>query len=76
MALKLEDISQDPTPAVVFLIPKDAAAKETIKLNDQQLGMLPILAISDPGAFALSRKNSKSASQIHIRADTINKIIF
>jgi hypothetical protein len=76
MALKLEDISQDPTPAVVFLIPKDAAAKETIKLNYQQLGMLPILAISDPGAFALSRKNSKSASQIHIRADTINKIIF
>jgi len=73
---KLEDISQDLTPAVVFLIPKDADAKETIKLNDQQLGMLPILAISDPGAFTLSQKNSKSASQIYIQPDTINKIIF
>jgi len=76
MALKLEDISQDLTPAVVFLIPKDADEKEAIKLNDQQLGMLPILAIGDPGAFTLSRKNSKFASRIHIQADTINKIIF
>lgn len=74
--LKLENTSQDLTPAIVFLIPKDADAKATIKLNNQKLGVLPILAISDPGAFTLSRNDSKYASRILIQADTINKIIF
>ncbi len=76
IVLKLAGVSYDLTPAVAFLIAKNPDDKESIKLNDQQLGTLPILGISEPGEYAFSRKNSKSALRMHIQADKINKLIF
>lgn len=76
IALKLAGISYDLTPAVAFLIAKNPDDKETIKLDDQQLGNLPILGISEPGEYTFSRKNSKSVLRFHVQADKINKLIF
>jgi len=76
IALKLAGISYGLTPAVAFLIAKNPDDKETIKLDDQQLGILPIIGISEPGEFTFSRKSSKSVLRMHIQADKINKLIF
>jgi hypothetical protein len=76
IALKLAGISYGLTPAVAFLIAKNPDDRETVELDDQQLGTLPILGISEPGEFTFSRKNSKSILRMHIQADKINKLIF
>jgi hypothetical protein len=76
IVLKLAGVSYNLTPAVAFLIAKNPDDKESVKLNDQQLGTLPILGISEPGEYTFSRKNSKSALRMHMQADKINKLIF
>jgi hypothetical protein len=64
------------TPAVVFLIPKEAENKEIIEFNNREIGFLPKIVFCEPGSYTILGKKSKMMNRIKVQSDTVNKIIY
>ena len=64
------------TPAVVFLIPKEAGHKEIVEFNNREIRFLPTIVLCESGTYTISGKMSKLSNRIMVQSDTINKIIF
>jgi len=64
------------TPAVVFLIPKEAENKEIVNFNNIEIGFLPKIVFCEPGSYTILCKGSKMMNRIKVQSDTVNKIIY
>ena len=64
------------TPAVVFLIPKEADNKEIVDFNNREIGFLPKIVFCEPGSYMMLGKTSKIMNRIKVQSDTVNKIIY
>lgn len=64
------------TPAVVFLIPKEAENKEIIKFNNREIGFLPKIVFCEPGSYTMLGKKSKMMNRLKVQSDMINKLVY
>lgn len=64
------------TPAVVFLIPKEAGNKEIIEFNNREIGFLPKIVFCEPGSYTMLGKKSKMMNRLKVQSDMINKFVY
>ena len=64
------------TPAVVFLIPKEAENKEIIEFNNREIGFLPKIIFCEPGSYTMLGKKSKMMNRLKVQSDMINKLVY
>ena len=67
---------KNTTPAVVFLIPKEADQKRIIKFDNQDIAAMPTIGICEPGSYTLSGEMLNLAKRINVQPDMINRIIY
>ena len=64
------------TPAVVFLIPKEAENKEIIEFNNREIGFLPKIVFCEPGSYTMLGKISMMMNRVEVQSDMINKLVY
>jgi hypothetical protein len=75
-SLVMNGKNSSTTPAVVFLITKEAENKEIIEFNNREIGFLPKIVFCEPGSYTILGKKSKMMNRIIVQSDTINKLVY
>jgi hypothetical protein len=81
-SLKIGKPFTDPSPSVVFLLPKDPArtpGKGRVKVGDQFVGTLPLFGVSDPGQihFEISHEDgSRETVFKETTSDSVNILMY
>jgi len=82
-ALKLISTHSDPTPSVIYLLPKDPSLyqkKGYVTMEGKALGPLPLLVIAEPGPYRFStyyeEERKEKVLTKDILSDQINIVMF
>ena len=81
-AFRLEGKLSEVTPAVFFLsnkTPNLESSSVSVRMNQSALGSPPLVGLAEPGYYVLSIDDGEakmSPRDVHLKADTINTIVF
>lgn len=81
-AFRLEGQLSEGTPAVFFLLEKTQSFESrgvSVRMNQSALGSPPLVGLADPGnyEFSIDGADAKvNTIDVHLKADTINSIVF